>query len=311
MWSKLDLVRARRFSIPDRVARRPSSCGFVANPQLQTVDLFHLGRPGTIGAHLLGDVIVDPGAERTIGRVIDALGARRPRAVLLTHVHFDHAGATGALVQRYPELEVWVHEHGAPHLIDPARLVASARRVYGDYFDELWGQVIPVPAANLRVLRGGERDADWDVAYTPGHAKHHVCYLHRPTRTAFTGDVTGIRIGTGPAFPPTPPPDIDPPRWHASLDAVAAWQPARLAYSHFGQSTDVSEHLAGMHAALDAFTEAARASNATALAAWIRTWLAERVPSEAIDQYYWASPFEGMWGGLDRWWRLQGARAGR
>lgn len=273
----------------------------MAEPELQTVDLLHMGRPGAVGAHRFGDVIVDPGAERTIDRVIDALGDRVPRAVLLTHVHFDHAGGTGALVRRYPDLEVWVHEIGAPHMVDPARLVASARRVWGEYFDQLWGEVVPVPQANIRVVRDADVIGDWDVAYTPGHARHHVAYLHRPTRTAFTGDVSGIRIDGGPAFPPTPPPDIDPPAWHASLDRIAAWAPARLAYSHFGVTDDAAEHLAQMHDALDAFTAASATTDAAGLATWIREWLAPQVPADAIDTYYVASPFEGMWSGFDRW----------
>ncbi|MDO9356422.1 MAG: MBL fold metallo-hydrolase [Solirubrobacteraceae bacterium] len=268
----------------------------------RTVDLLHLGRPGSIAAHLVGDVIVDPGAEKTIGRVIDALGDTVPRAVLLTHVHFDHAGGTGTLVERYPDLEVWVHERGAHHLIDPTRLVASAARVYGEYFAHLWGEVVAVPERAVRVLNGGERIGDWEVAYTPGHAQHHVSYLHVPTRTAFTGDVTGIRIDGGPAFPPTPPPDIDPPLWHASLDRVAAWEPERLVFSHFGQSTDAAEHLAMMHASLDAFAQVARTTDAAGMADWIRAWLGEQVSPEAVEAYYWASPFEGMWGGLDRYW---------
>jgi glyoxylase-like metal-dependent hydrolase (beta-lactamase superfamily II) len=267
-----------------------------------TVDLHHLGRAHSIGAHLMGDVVVDPGAERTIQRVFDALGDAVPRAVLLTHIHFDHAGGTGALVERYPGVEVWVHEAGAHHLVDPSRLVASATKIYGEYFEMLWGQVIPVPEQNLRVVHGGERIGDWEVAYTPGHAKHHVSYLHRPTRTAFTGDVTGIRMDGGPAFPPTPPPDIDPPLWHASLDAIAAWEPKRLAFSHFGQSTDAAAHLAMMHDSLDAFSETARTTDAAGMAAWIRAWVTERAGEGAVDDYYWASPFEGMWSGLDRYW---------
>ncbi|MEH3052553.1 MAG: MBL fold metallo-hydrolase [Patulibacter minatonensis] len=279
----------------------------MSEPELRTVDLLHMGQERAIGAHLFGDVLVDPGAERTIERVVDALAGAVPRAVLLTHVHFDHAGGAGALVERYPDLEVWVHELGAPHLIDPTRLVASARRVWGAYFDQLWGRVVPVPEANVRVVRGGDAIGDWDVAATPGHAQHHASYLHRPTGTAFTGDVTGIRIDGGPAFPPTPPPDIDPPAWHASLRTIAAWEPERLAYSHYGASTDVAAQLDGMHEALDAFTEASRTSADPAqMAAWIRAWLEERAPAEAIPSYYAASPFEGMWGGFDRWWRTSG-----
>ena len=268
-----------------------------------TVDLLHLGRPRAIAAHLMGDVIVDPGAERTIDRVLEALDGRAPHAVLLTHIHFDHAGAAGALVRRFPQLEVWVHERGARHLADPARLVSSARRIYGDAFDTLWGSVTPVPEGNLRVVHGGERIGPWEVAYTPGHAQHHVAYLHAPTRTAFTGDLTGIRMGTGPAFPPTPAPDIDPPLWHASLHTLAAWKPERLAFSHFGQTTDVDAHLAMLHASLDAFVDAAASTDAAGLAAWIRAWLTAEGAGDAIDDYYWASPFEGMWGGLDRYRR--------
>ena len=116
----------------------------------------------------------------------------------------------------------------------PARLVASATRIYGDDMARLWGEVIPVPEANVRVLRGGERLGPWRVEYAPGHAKHHVLYLHEPTRTAFCGDVAGVRIGTGPALPPTPPPDIDLDAWGRSLDMLEAWAPARLVLTHFG-----------------------------------------------------------------------------
>ena len=126
-----------------------------------------------------------------------ARGARRgpsPAALLLTHIHLDHAGATGSLVERWPDLEVYVHERGARHMVDPARLIESATRLYGEDMDRLWGEMRPVPEANLRVLRGGERllDGDFEVAYTPGHASHHVSYLH--DGTAFVGDVGGVRI---------------------------------------------------------------------------------------------------------------------
>ena len=270
----------------------------------QTIDLMHLGFPGAIGAHLMDGVIVDPGCEKTVDRVIEALDGEVPSAILLTHIHFDHAGGTGRLVEKYPEVEVWVHERGARHLIDPTRLVASARKVFGEHFDMLWGEVLPVPEGNVRILHGGESEGPWEVAYTPGHAQHHVSYLHTPTRTAFTGDVTGIRIGDGPAFPPTPPPDIDLALWHESLETVAAWDPQRLAYMHFGQTTeDIQEHIALTHVALDELGEAARNTDAEGLATRIREWLTERAGEEAVDSYWRAGPFEGMWSGLDRYWQ--------
>jgi glyoxylase-like metal-dependent hydrolase (beta-lactamase superfamily II) len=270
-----------------------------------TVDLFHFDQPGAIAAHLTDGVIVDPGAEKTVDRLIDALGGQVPQAVLLTHIHFDHAGATGRLVEKYPDLEVWVHENGARHMIDPERLVKSARQVFGPYFDEMWGEVVPVPERNIRVLKGGEDDGTWQVEYTPGHAKHHVCYLHRPSRTAFTGDVTGVRIDGGPAFPPTPPPDIDPPRWHESLEIVSAWKPERIAFQHFGQSTDVQNQIAMMHESLDLFADKARETDTEGMAAWIREWLGGQVDEEELNTYWRAGPFEGMWSGLARYWQQQ------
>lgn len=275
----------------------------------ETVDLFHFGQPGAIATHLFDGVIVDPGAEKTVDRVLDALGEEIPQAILLTHIHFDHAGAAGRLVEHFPDVEVWVHEAGARHMIDPERLVSSARQVFGEYFDVMWGEVVPVPERNIRVLKGGESDGAWQVEYTPGHAKHHVCYFHRPTGTAFTGDVTGVRIEGGPAFPPTPPPDIDPPLWHESLEIVAAWKPERIAFQHFGQATDVDHQIAMMHDSLDLFAGKAQETDAEGMAAWIREWISGQTGAdpEKIDTYWRAGPFEGMWSGLDRYWKQQEA----
>ena len=128
--------------------------------------------------------------------LLEALGDERPAALLLTHIHLDHAAATGALVRRWPDLEVYVHERGAPHLVDPSRLLASAERLYGDQMERLWGEIVPVPEGNVRPLAGGETVLGMRVAYTPGHASHHVSYLHEDSGTAFTGDVAGVRIPT-------------------------------------------------------------------------------------------------------------------
>lgn len=267
-----------------------------------TVDLLHMDHPGAMSAHLMEGVVIDPGCEKTVGRVIEALDGRAPEAILLTHIHFDHAGGTGRLLERFPDAEVWVHEKGARHMVDPTRLVASARQVFGDAFDYLWGEVVPVPEGNIRVLKGGESIGPWEIAYTPGHARHHVCYFHTPTRTAFTGDVTGIRIHGGPAFPPTPPPDIDPPLWHRSLDTVSAWAPERLAFMHFGQADDPLRQIEMMHDALTLFADVSRRTDAETMAAWIRDWLTAGAGPEAVEAYYLAGPFEGMWAGLDRYW---------
>src|SRR5207248_9681553 len=135
-------------------------------------------------------------------RLLPALERRPPRALALTHIHLDHAGAAGSIVRRLPDTEVWVHERGAPHLIDPARLLESAARLYGDDMGRLWGEVLAVPRERLRLLRGGEVVGPFQVAYTPGHASHHVSYLHEPTGCAFTGDVTGVRIADGSVLAP-------------------------------------------------------------------------------------------------------------
>jgi len=191
---------------------------------VRVIDVMHLGRPHVIGCWEVDGVLVDPGPESSLRTVLDALGDEQPRAVLLTHIHLDHAAATGALVRRWPDLEVYVHERGAPHLIDPSKLLASAERLYGDDMQRLWGEILPVPEANVRALGGGETVLGMRVAYTPGHASHHVCYLQEESGTAFVGDVAACRIPPSQlVMPPTPPPDIDVPTWEGSLDVIAGW----------------------------------------------------------------------------------------
>src|SRR5437588_2892992 len=173
--------------------RRAGGRGRGAAP-VRLIDVKHLGRERVIGCFELDGVLVDPGPTSCIDALLEGLGPRRPRALLLTHIHLDHAGASGSLVERWPELEVYVHERGALHLTDPSRLLESARRLYGEEMDRLWGEMLPVPEGNLRVLSGGERVLDdaFEVAYTPGHAYHHVSYLNEGT--AYAGDTAGVRI---------------------------------------------------------------------------------------------------------------------
>ncbi len=166
----------------------------VRTPVSRPIDVLHLGRDRVICAYEIDGVIVDPGPSSSVETLIDRLGPIEPRALLLTHIHLDHAGATGVLCRRYPKLKVYVHELGAPHLVDPSKLLKSAGRLYGDDMWELWGEVAPVPEERITALKGGETVEGFRVAYTPGHASHHVCYLHEETHDAYVGDVAGVRI---------------------------------------------------------------------------------------------------------------------
>jgi glyoxylase-like metal-dependent hydrolase (beta-lactamase superfamily II) len=262
---------------------------------MREIDVLHQGTPRAICCFAIDDVIVDPGPESAHRALLDGLGDFVPRAILLTHIHFDHAGATGALCRLWPDVEVWVHERGAGHMADPSRLVASAKRIYGDQFGPLWGEVMPVPSERMRVLTGGERLKGFRVEYTPGHASHHVAYLHEATGTAFTGDVAGVRIGDGPVLPPTPPPDIDVELWLESMDVVEAWRPERLAVTHFG-AHDPAGHFDELRQRLRQWADKAREVDKEGFEAWVR----EEIGSDA--SYLEAMPPETLYAGLERYW---------
>ncbi len=269
---------------------------------MRAIDVFHEGLEHVICAWQVDDVIVDPGPESTSDTLLDALGDEEPRALLLTHIHFDHAGAAGALVRRWPDLEVWVHERGARHLADPARLVASAKRLYGEEFDRLWGEVVPIPAKNLRVLRGGESRDGWDVAYTPGHASHHVSYRHADSGWVFAGDTAGVRLPPGALLlAPTPPPDFDLEAWRASIDTIEAWEPQTLAITHFGDYRDVAEHLDRLREALTRWSELAARTDRDGYAAALRAELAATLDEQAAAAFAQAMPPMDQWLGIDRY----------
>ncbi len=281
---------------------------------MRLIDLMHLGRERVIGAWQVGDVVIDPGPTSCLPTLLNALGDERPRVLLLTHIHLDHAGATGSLVQRWPDLEVYVHERGAPHLIDPSRLMESATRLYGADMDRLWGEMVPVPEANLTVLSGGERllDGEYEVAYTPGHASHHVSFRHGGT--AFVGDVGGVKITPGGmTIPPTPPPDIDVAAWQDSIALIRAWKPQRLVRTHFGAGEDVDAELAELSARLDEWAALARDHDQDEFVATIQAQIQQDGGPELAATYQQAAPAEQLYAGLHRYWRkpARAVRSGR
>ena len=273
------------------------------------IDVMHLGNDRVIGAYELEGLIVDPGPSTCLDTLLAGLAAE-PRALLLTHIHLDHAGATGSLVKRFPDLRVYVHETGSPHLIDPAKLLESAGRLYGDDMERLWGEVLPVPAENVVALQGGETVEGFSVAYTPGHASHHVAYLHEETGDAYVGDVAGVRIPPHEfTFAPTPPPDIDVEAWERSLDAVAAWRPRRLCLTHFGRADDPLEQLERVRERLRWSAALARPGDRDRFLAEVAAETERAVDDDAVLRLRQAAPPEQQWLGLERYWRKQGRPA--
>ncbi len=264
----------------------------------------HLDRARVIGAWQVGDVVIDPGPTSCLPKLLSDLEGPPPRALLLTHIHLDHAGSAGTLVQRWPDVEVYVHERGAKHMVDPTRLIESAQRLYGADMYRLWGEMVPVPERNLRVLQGGEKllGGSFEVAYTPGHASHHVSYLH--DGIAFVGDTGGVRVDpAGPTVPPTPPPDIDLEAWHRSIELIAAWRPRMLAITHFGCSADVDAQLAELSERLDASAELARTMTEGEFIATVNAEVAAATTPELLPAYIQAAPPEQRYAGLRRYWR--------
>jgi glyoxylase-like metal-dependent hydrolase (beta-lactamase superfamily II) len=273
---------------------------------VRVIDLMHLGRARVIGCWQVGDVLIDPGPTSCLPTLLDALGDERPSALLLTHIHFDHAGVSGSLVERWPDLRVYVHERGAGHMADPERLYNSAKRLYGDDMERLWGEMLPVPESNLEVLSGGEtiRDGAYKVAYTPGHASHHVSYLR--DGTAFVGDVGGVRITPeSMTIPPTPPPDIDVEAWLQSIALVRSWRPQRLAMTHFGSSEDVGHQLDELEARLDAWATLARDAGHDTFVSSVQEEILRDGSPEQAATYEQAAPVEQLFAGYERYWAKQ------
>ena len=267
------------------------------------IDVKHLGLDRVIGAWLVDGFLIDPGPESSVDTLLEGLGDERPRALLLTHIHFDHAGASGVLVERWPDLRVYVHEKGARHMADPERLVASARQIWGDDFDRLWGRVVPVPEDNLEVLHGGETVDGFDVEYTPGHAKHHVSYFHRDSGHAYVGDMAGIRIPPSSVVrAPTPPPDIDVDAWLESLERIEARAPTALVATHFGRIDDVDAQLAAIREALRFQAELARDSSEEEFVDELNRVANEQIDDDTGRRLFDAGNPVDFYAGLTRYW---------
>jgi glyoxylase-like metal-dependent hydrolase (beta-lactamase superfamily II) len=273
---------------------------------MRAVDTLHLGRKRAVCCWQVGEVLVDPGPTSSLDNVLATLDGWRPQAILLTHIHFDHAASTGTLARMWPEVQVYVHERGAPHMVNPERLWASASRLYGEEnMLALWGRFEPVPQDRLNILVGGETlrigAGAYEVAYTPGHAQHHVCYLHEGT--AFVGDVAGVRIEAGaPTLPPTPPPDIDIEAWHRSIEILRAWQPERLAITHFGLSQTPEAQLAELDSRLDVWAASARDRDQDGWVEDIKAELRAATTPETFDAFMQAIPVDQSYAGLRRYW---------
>ena len=267
------------------------------------IDCMHLGRDRVIGAwEVRPGVIVDPGPASSVHNLLAGVEAE-PRALLLSHIHLDHAGASGVLARRFPDLRVYVHEVGAPHVIDPSRLLASAERLYGNQMERLWGEVAPVPADRVTVLAGGEEVEGLEVTHAPGHARHHVVYFDPESGDAYTGDVAGCRVPPSDfVAAPTPPPEIDVDAWLESIERLRALQPKRLCMTHFGANDDVDGQLARLENWLDQAATVAEAGERERFAEWLDARF-DAEGGEIAERLRQAMPPEQLWLGLERYWR--------
>jgi glyoxylase-like metal-dependent hydrolase (beta-lactamase superfamily II) len=299
---------------------------------ITVLDDLWTGRARTIAAALLESdghrAVIDPGPGSTLETFrqqlqVHGLAVRDLDAILLTHIHLDHAGATGALVRENPRLSVYVHRLGAPHMVDPSKLLASAARLWPNDLQRLFGDALLVPEGNLRILEGGETLAlgarKLEVVYTPGHASHHVSYFDQAEGVAFVGDTTGVRIEGHPfVMPATPPPDIDLSIWDTSFAAILERKPSRLFLTHFGYSDNPSEHILLFRERLHRWAAMAEqairttTSDAAAMDSFMSAThreIAEHLPAEEVDHYVFSAGLNLSFLGLARYLRKRAKAA--
>jgi len=301
---------------------------------LDYIDLNFLGVPEVIATAVLhgsaGVALIDPGPSTTVEGLKQSLRRKGislddVRQILLTHIHLDHAGATGSLVRENPRIDVFVHERGAPHMIEPSKLLASAGRLYGADMNRLWGDFLPVPADRVRILKGEERiragGRELEVAYTPGHASHHVAYFDPSSRVAFVGDTAGIRRPDRDyIMPPTPPPDIDLDAWRVSEDRILSWDPDTLFLTHFGPFHGARIHFQEMTERLEVWSRIVRRLLADAslddeqrVQAFMNEALLDlkrKVGELEAERYSRAGRLDYSWQGLSRYWKKKIAPPG-
>ena len=275
------------------------------------LDLQHQGDERVIGVYLLetedGPALFDCGPTTGVPALKERLAEQGLaltdlRHLLLSHIHLDHAGAVGVLVREHPGLQVHVSEIGAPHLVDPAKLERSARRLYGDEFDTLWGELAPVPEGNVHMV--GERVLDLDCFPTPGHASHHVSYLDAEG-TLYAGDATGVRIVPGRyVMPVAPPPDVDLEAWERTIDEIERRGPDRLALIHFGVVDSPRDHLRRLRRELRVWAQ--RVRQGMTEEEFAEAAHADLAEEDGDAPYYErAAPFWQSYAGLRRYWDKQ------
>jgi len=291
-------------------------------PSREPIDLMHKGYARNVGCYVVetddGRALFDCGPATCIPALKTGLAERGleladVRHLLLSHIHLDHAGAAGSLVREHPALQVHVSAVGAPHLSDPSRLEASARRLYGAEFDTLWGELAPVPEENVHVV--GDDVLGLACFPSTGHASHHVSMLHADG-TLYAGDSCGVRIAPARfVLAPTPPPDIDLEAWRDSIARINVWRPETLFVTHFGPYAPVAAHLTEFADHLELTSGLVKASLARPGAdedreAWfadeVRRDLRRRMTESDAQAYEVAGRFDLSWRGLARYWRKKG-----
>jgi glyoxylase-like metal-dependent hydrolase (beta-lactamase superfamily II) len=306
----------------------------VIAPGIRFLDLRFQGSPQVVATGVLEGAdrvaLIDPGPTSTLDELRSqlALGGLRlddVETILLTHIHLDHAGACGTILREHPGITVYVHERGAPHLINPEKLLNSATRLYGSAMDRLWGAFEPVPQANIRALAGGETVTagghTLETAYTPGHASHHLAYFDAPSRIAFVGDVAGVSIPPAHVIvPPTPPPDIDVEAWEASVEKVLAWHPEALFLTHFGLKSNPAVHLQELMERLRTWARLVKDLMAaepnvdarrSKFARQVDLELRRTVSPAEVIRYGLAVAADQSYNGLERYWTKKAERAAK